>query len=209
MTQLETEKNSPRGSVLAKAILALVVLSAVAVVFLRPVLVRWVRNGELAPELLWAPAGIFFMSLVLYIWTRAKTGEDGSRKSAWLPFQVGFGLVILLLIVPGQLREYRARKTPAPMTETGLNSLAQNQDARIRALVVSAAVCSEASPEQLHTIIKNGLRDSDPLVQEAALKAVEKLTGNRFDRSQSADEAVQRSLDGFLEAANTKGVSEF
>ncbi|MBL93317.1 MAG: hypothetical protein CMH56_16075 [Myxococcales bacterium] len=208
MTDNSTIKNMKNASPFAKVILAMMVLSAVAVVFMRPILIRWVREEQMAPELLWAPAVVFFISLLLYVWTRAANNTSGSQKSAWLPFQVGFGLVILLLIIPGQLREYRARKTPETNTEMGMKSLLKSKDARIRALVLNAAVCSDVAPNQLHQIIQQGLQDADPLVQEAALKAVEKITGNRFDRDTTPTHVVQKSLDGFLEAANTKGANE-
>ena len=188
-------------------LMATVLLSAGAMLFLRPMLIKWVRKGEIVPEFLWLPAIIFFISLLLYTWSRGNV--QGGRKTAWLPFQVGFGLVLLLLIIPGQLREYRARKTPEPMTQLGMKALYKSKDARIRALVLNAAVCSEHPPSVLHEMVQIGLEDPDPMVQEASIQAVEKLTGNQFDRGQTSIEVVQKSLDGFLDAANTKGASEF
>ena len=89
-----------------------------------------------------------------------------------------------------------------------MKSLLKSKDARIRALVLNAAICSDVSPNQLHQIIQQGLNDADPLVKEAAVKAVEKITGNHFDRDNTSTHVVQKSLDGFLEAANTKGANE-
>ena len=203
----QTKIGAKEQSPLRQILMAAVLLSAGAMLFLRPMLIKWVRAGELAPEILWLPAIVFFVALLSYTWARGATQSD--KKTAWLPFQVGFGLVLLLLVIPGQLREYRARKTPQPMTETGMKALYQSKDARIRALVLNAAVCSASTPDLLHSLVRLGLEDPDPMVQEASVQAVEKLTGNVFDRNQTPIKVVRKSLDGFLEAANTKGASEF
>jgi hypothetical protein len=197
-----------KSSITGQIIMGTVLLSASAMLFLRPMLTRWVRRGEIAPEVLWVPAIIFFISMLLYCWTRVGASPQQSRKAAWLPFQVGFGLVLLLLVIPGQLQEYRTRKTPPPSTELGMKALYQSKDARIRALVLNAAVCGSASPQQLHDMLRLGLEDTDPMVQETSIQAVEKITGNQFDRKDTID-VVQQSLDGFLDAATTKGASEF
>ena len=209
-----TTEDSPqptlkKSSLTGQITMGTVLLSASAMLFLRPMLTRWVRRGEIAPEVLWVPAIIFFISMLLYCWTRVGISPQHNRKAAWLPFQVGFGIVLLLLVIPGQLQEYRTRKTPSPSTELGMKALYQSKDARIRALVLNAAVCGSASPQQLHDMLRLGLEDTDPMVQETSIQAVEKITGNQFDRKNDAIDVVQQSLDGFLDAATTKGASEF
>jgi hypothetical protein len=198
-----------KSSIVGQIIMGMVLLSASAMLFLRPMLIRWVRRGEIAPEVLWLPAIIFFISMLLYCWTRVGLSHPQNRKVAWLPFQVGFGLVLLLLVIPGQLREYRTRKTPPPSTEIGMKTLFQSKDARIRALVLNAAVCSGTTPQQLHDMLRLGLDDTDPMVQETSVQAVERITGNQFDLKNDSIDVVTKSLDGFLDAATTKGASEF
>ena len=59
----------------------------------------------------------------------------------------------------------------------------------------------------LHDLVRLGLKDPDPMV-EASIQAVEKLTGNVFDRNQTSIKVVQKVLMAF-KAANTKGASEY
>ena len=72
-------------------------------------------------------------------------------------------------------------------------STLQSKRQRIRALVpLNAAVCSASTPDLLHSLVRLGLEDPDPMVQEASVQAVEKLTGNVFDRNQTPIKVVRK-----------------
>ncbi len=152
-----------------------------------PYLMKLVREGSLAPIwILSAPIlfGIFFLFFAMDEIFKTSKG-NGAYKPMLAPLL--FGVLLLAFLLPGRFREYEARKMPAVASYAFFKTLASSKDARVRALVM-VATCALESPEEWMSLIRTGLADADPLVQDAARFAIRERAGMGIQDDTEPDE---------------------
>jgi hypothetical protein len=147
------------------------ILCATGQLVLRPYLIKAVRDSDLAPVcLLVGPfffLGLFIAIVVLEFYAKEKT-IDGSDYLKAL-----FGLLIIALLFPSSLREYRIRRMPDPMSVELVEKFSKDNDASIRALAILASSRHNLHDPAVRALIHKALLDKDPLVQQAAKLVIE------------------------------------
>lgn len=182
----------PRGA-LRVALLVVLVLAAALSLLGQPRIIAAVRQGALPPEWLLVAPGLFVVFVVVSVVDVVLLARRRGFMSGRSLLQVAFSLAFLAMLTPQAYFEYRARKAPPVTSPRLLEELAQSRDARVRALVmeVAGARVSEAGTAALLT---RGLDDVDPLVREAAVRAVAHATGTPLegeDRLEAARRLVE------------------
>lgn len=152
------------------ALLAIVVCATVLVIS-RPYLVNAVRTEKVDAFWLLLGPGIFSALFLMHLLCEYFMKEHAPWTLADF-FRMFFGFLIIALIFPSSLREYRIRKLPNLGPET-LEIFFNSDDPRIRALTVLAASRDNFDNNVLGALIHKGLLDKDPLVQQAAKLVIE------------------------------------
>jgi hypothetical protein len=170
MVEMHQQSEHPRAHVsLRLGLQAAFILCAIALLVLRPYLVKAVGLGRIAPEwLLVGPfllLGLFITIVILEFSTKTSSVSDYLRAL--------FGLLIIALLFPSSLREYRIRRIPDPMSIDLIEKFSQDKDANIRALAVLASARHNLRDPAVGALIHQALLDKDPLVQKAAKLVIE------------------------------------
>lgn len=155
----------------------------------QPMLVSAVRAQELSTSwLLVLPISFstFVCALVVYVIVNSVKKGFFTGNSL---IQIGIAVVLFSLVNTSTWSEYRARTIHRAEGNPSLMSLSTSRDARVRRLVME--VCGHRVPlkPDLLQILKRGLADKDPMVQQAAIKAIEKQSKIVFP----AEEALQQA----------------
>jgi hypothetical protein len=146
------------------------ILCAISLVFIRPYLIDFVRDGKCASE--WLLVGPLLF-LLLFLSFLAFEFFYKNKFSLFDLVQAFFGILIIALLFPSSLREYRTRQMPHPMSVQIIEKFYQHKDASIRALAILASSRHNISDPSLGALIHKGLLDKDPIVQEAAKLVIE------------------------------------
>jgi len=169
MLEMEYQREPRSYLSLRLALQASFILCCAGLLISRPYLIKAVRNSNLAPE--WLLIGPFLF-LLLFI---AIVGLEFSTKtlSGSDYLKALFGLVIIALLFPSSLREYRVRRIPDPMSIDLIERFSKDSDASIRALAILASSRHKLHDPAVGALIHHALLDKDPLVQQAAKLVIE------------------------------------
>lgn len=101
---------SPEAKILRVVLFCLLALSAVCILFLEPMLGRAIEQGTLPHALTFVPLGVYGLFLLLYAFDRWILVRDRDYPSGRAFFQVSFGLVFGLLLLPSTLEDWTASR---------------------------------------------------------------------------------------------------
>lgn len=154
--------------------LALIACGAI-MLLMRPYLVSWVRSEDFTPGWLLVGPFTFLFLFLLYVCLEFYAPKTKLVPADYLRFV--FAIFVIGLSFPSSFREYKARTTPFPLTNTVMEQFSQHQDARIRALALLAGSRQNVKDPAFLGLIHKGLLDKDPLVRQAALLIIEENLG--------------------------------
>ena len=158
-------------SALRVALLLVLVVAAALSLLGQPRIIAAVRAGELPAEALLIAPAVFLVFVLVTAVDAALLARRRGFMSGRALLQVGFALAFLAMLTPQAFLEYRARKAPPVTSPALVVQLLDSRDARVRALVVEVAGHRIPEPAMAE-ILARGLDDADPLVREAAIRAV-------------------------------------
>lgn len=155
----------------------LLIASGALTLLARPYIIQLIRSGE--ADALWILIGPLSFALLLVVFTvdnfmRQRQGPTKSGSSLIMPI---FGILLLAILLPGSLREYKARNTPELSSFEFVESFLRYRDARVRALLMVSSSCIVPDPEKWRSLIDQGLKDPDPMVRQAAERALSNRLG--------------------------------
>jgi hypothetical protein len=178
------------------ALYVLTVLSAIAALFLEPALAGAVSRGAISPYWLFTAIGIYGIFFLAYAVDRFLLVRRRRYPAGRAFFQVAFGLVFGLLLLPSTIGDYAGR-APA-----GLERLLAHPDPEVRAITVEAIGFRGPSKEHIALILAR-LEDRDPRVERAARMVLGKWSGLSPD-----DAAGLRAWASALSSTATVGAHE-
>lgn len=184
-----TPSSRPRAA-LRVALLVILVMSTALALLGQPRLIAGVRTSGLSPEWLLVAPGLFVLFVLVTGADLALLARRRGFVSGRSLLQVGFALAFLAMLTPQAFFEYRTRKASPLTSDALLESLVQSRDARVRALVMEAAG-GRAPGVGMGRLLKQGLRDADPLVRDTALRAVERLQEAPLEGSDRVQDAMR------------------
>lgn len=145
-----------------------------------------ILERALAPEWRLAPAALFCVALFIYAVDRVLLVRSGRYPSGRAFFQVAFGLVVLSMLMPGGLRDYRSAQQQRHGADP-LLVLMDHSDGRVRSIAAELAGRREDG-NYLHKLVEL-LADPKPAVRLAARQALERRTGRSMGEDESATTA--------------------
>ena len=165
---------------LRRVLYSALVLSAAMTLLSRTYILPSVRDGAVSPIWVLVFPAVFAALFIIFVADEIALARSGRPKRLLSIVPYAFGAVLLTLLLPTHIQEYRARKA-APIQSVGFyDDLFGSRDARTRALVMTAATCAALPASQWYRLMDKGLSDGDPLVRQAAKRSVGDRTGNRF-----------------------------
>ncbi len=173
---------------LALALSALVTMAAL------PPIQRRVEAGQLHPMWLLAPSGFFGLFLAIYLADRILLLRYRNYPAGRALFQIVFGLLFLVLLLPSSVREYRSVLQTRPPKQS-LQALMKHSDARVRAVAFELAGRRPESRRYL-SALGAGLNDRAEPAQTAAQDALMRITGQRFSTDKQGQQDLQNYLGG-------------
>lgn len=160
-----------RAKPLRVALYVLTVLSAAAALFLEPALAGAVARGAISPLWLFTAIGVygvFFLAYAVDRWVLVRRRRYPAGKAF---FQVAFGLVFGLLLLPSTIGDYASR----PPSQ-GIERLLLHPDPEVRAVAVEALGFRGPSSEHVELLVAR-LLDRDPRVEESARGVLSRWSG--------------------------------
>ena len=148
----------------------LTVVTAAAALFLQPALAGAVQRGALDPATLFIPLGIYAVFFLVYAGDRAQLVKRGQYPAGRAFFQVAFGILFGLLLLPSTLGDWNAQRP------RGLHRLLDHRDAAIRRVTVEAMGFRGPSPERARALLPR-LEDDDPEVRAVAARVLSAWSG--------------------------------
>jgi hypothetical protein len=152
----------------------LTVLSAIAALFLEDALAHAVARGAISPHWLFLTIGIYGVFFLAYAIDRLLLVKRRRYPTGKAFFQVAFGLVFGLLLLPSTIRDYTAQTPP------GAARLLSHPDPEVRAAEVKALGWEGPSPEHIQLLVPK-LQDRDPRVERAARQVLGKWSNRSPD----------------------------
>jgi hypothetical protein len=145
-------------------------LTAVSALFLEPALAGAVHRGAVSAVWLFLPLvlyGVFFAVYALDRWFLVKRRNFPAGRAF---FQVAFGIVFGLLLLPSTIGDWMLRRP------VGIERLLSHPDAEVRTVAVEALGFRGVSEERAEMLVRK-LDDRDPRVAEAARMVLAKWSG--------------------------------
>ncbi|MCA9554728.1 MAG: hypothetical protein KC933_32160 [Myxococcales bacterium] len=139
----------------------LTVAAAAAALFLQPALAGAVQRGALPRAWLFLPLGIYTVFFLVYAADRVSLVRRGFYPAGRAFFQLAFGVVFALLLLPSTISNWNDRRPSA------VDRLAGHPDADVRLLTVEALGYRGPSPENARRVAAR-LDDRAPEVRERA-----------------------------------------
>jgi hypothetical protein len=139
-----------------------------------------------------APALCFGVFLLVYAIDRFRLVRFRGYPSGRALFQVFFGVVFLMLLLPSSIVEYRSALSSRPARDE-LSALMRHRDARVRAMACELAGLRPGGGRYVQALGR-ALADRNARVGSAARLALRRLTGRDFEVGQQG----QRALEAFL-----------
>ncbi|MFH1812455.1 MAG: hypothetical protein ABIJ09_27225 [Pseudomonadota bacterium] len=158
-----------------------------------PAIQRRVEAGQWHALWLIAPAVCFGLFLVIYIADRVWLLRHRNYPSGRALFQVVFGVVFVLLLLPSSIREYRSVLQRRPPRQS-LYALMLHSDARVRSAACELSAHRPEAERYLDALSQR-LVDPSSEVREAAQVALEQITGHLFATSAEGQVELVRFLE--------------
>jgi hypothetical protein len=151
------------------ALYVLLVLSAAAALFLEPALAGAIARGAISPLWLFTGIGIYGLFFAVYVVDRLMLVKFRRYPPGRAFFQIAFGSVLALVLLPSTIRDYAAR--PA-----GHQRLLAHPDPEIRQIAVEALLLRGPTRDNVSHALERR-RDRDPRVREAATRVLSRWSG--------------------------------
>lgn len=152
----------------------LTVVTAAAALYLDEPLVGATQRRALTPVWLFTPLalyGVFFLAYAIDRWMLVrKRGYPAGRAF----FQVVFGVVFALMLLPSTIRDWRA------MQPDGIARLLAHPDVEIRVVTLEALGFRGFEPSRVRMVLAH-FNDDDPRVQTAARAVLARWSGHKPD----------------------------
>lgn len=175
-------------------LLVALLVAAAAAFFVQPRVIAMVRAEKL-PALAITVAPVAFAIVVviaaLDAWRQARRRGYFTGPNVVI---LGCTVAFLGLLLPDTVEEYRARTSPPSDSVAHYDSLFLSNDPRVRALVMETAGYRPGPPDTVAALVLKGLDDGDPLVESAALHAVEHRSGKVLEGADAKDKAKRIAL---------------
>lgn len=171
------------------------IVSAATILLIRPYLVENVREATISPHWLLLGPLVFLALFVVFLLVQF-AGKSGSTITLVDLLPVFVGIMVILLLFPPSLMEYRVRVSRKPIDIDFVEGFISDKDARIRALAVMALAGSQFDDRSTSSLIHRALLDKDPVVQQAAKLVIEENLGIRF---KNGAEGTKQAQDLMLE----------
>ena len=175
------------------ALYVLTVATAAVALFIQPALSGAVQRGALRPLWMFLPVSLFVVLFLLYAidrWILVKRRRYPAGRAF---FQVAFGLIFALLLLPNTIREWNTRRPQ------GMERLLGHPDPEIRRVTVEALGFRERQPQFVDWVVAM-LDDEDPEVRRAAQRVLALWSGHEI-----ADVAGIRAWASQLSKTSTRG----
>jgi hypothetical protein len=185
---------SPRAVPLRVALYFLTALSAAAVLFVEPSLAGAVRRGALGIAWLFLPLAVYSMFLLAYAIDRVLLVRRRRYPVGRALFQVAFGVMFALMLLPRTIQEYRAVRHNQP---TGTARLLAHRDPAVRGAAALALGFKGQAAERARMLVPL-LDDPSPEVRQAAGDVLATWSGRSPD-----DVAGIRQWASALSASST------
>jgi hypothetical protein len=161
------------------ALYILLVASAAAAMFLEPALAGAVQRGAISPLWMFTAIAFYGVFYFAYVADRLLLVKFRNYPAGKAFFQIAFGAVLALILLPSTIRDYSARPT-------GMHRLLAHADPEIRLVAVEALFLRGASKENVAAAAERR-RDSDPRVRERATLVLSKWSGKAKDDAAGID----------------------
>lgn len=148
----------------------LTVAAAAAALFLEPALQGAVKRGALSRNWLFTPLAVFCVFFVVYAADRAMLVRKGRYPAGRAFFQIVFGIVFGLLLLPSSIGAWRQRR-PA-----GVERLLTSERPDVRLVTVEALGYRGLSPERARWLAAR-LHDEDAEVRRRAGEVLARWSG--------------------------------
>lgn len=156
------------------ALYVLTVATAAVALFVLPALSGAVQRGALRPHWMFLPLSLFAVFFLLYGLDRWILVRRRRYPAGRAFFQVAFGLIFALLLLPTTIREW---DTGRPR---GVERLLRHPDAEVRRVVVESLGFRGASAPAAKRLLVM-LEDEAPQVREATLKVLAEWSGQEIE----------------------------
>lgn len=156
------------------ALYVLTVATAVVALFVLPALSAAVQRGALAPRWMFLPLSLFSVLFLLYGFDRWILVKRHRYPAGRAFFQVAFGLIFGLLLLPTTIREWDMRRP------RGIERLLRHPDAEIRRVTVEALGFRGRQSLATGWLVAM-LEDEDPEVRGAAQSVLAAWSGHEID----------------------------
>lgn len=156
------------------ALYVLTVVTAVVALFVQPALSSAVQRGALRPLWMFLPFSSFSVLFVLYGLDRWILVRRRRYPAGRAFFQVAFGLIFALLLLPTTMREWDTRRPQ------GLDRLLQHPDAEVRRVTVEALGFRGIDTAAAARVVAM-LDDQDVQVRQAARSVLAAWSGQEID----------------------------
>ena len=169
----------------------ILLLTAVSALFLEPALAGAVHRGAVSGIWLFLPLGLYGVFFLVYAIDRWVLVKKRNFPTGRAFFQVAFGIVFGLLLLPSTIGDWMLRRP------VGMERLLSHPDAEVRTVAVEALGFRGFSRERATMLIAK-LEDRDPRVAEAAGVVLSNWSGK-----DPGDLAGIRDWAGRLSATST------
>lgn len=158
------------------ALYVLLALAAAAVLFLQPALAGAVKRGALPGFWLFLPMALYGAFLLAYAVDRLLLVRRRGYPAGKAFFQVTFGVMFVLLLMPSTIADFNARKGK------GVRRYLLHPDAGVRVLAIEALGYRGLDDARPHMgLLTDRLEDRDPRVRDSATRVLSKWSGKKPD----------------------------
>lgn len=176
------------------ALYVLLVASAISAMFIEPALAGAVQRGAISPLWMFTALGIYGLFFLVYVADRLLLVKFRGYPAGKAFFQIAFGVVLALVLLPSTIRDFAARPT-------GMNRLLAHADPEIRLVAVQSLFVRGPSKENVVSAIERR-RDSDVRVRDAAVEVLSRWSGKAKEDTAGID-AWATALSGASTATVT------
>ncbi len=156
------------------ALYVLLALTAVAALFLQPALGGAVKRGALPAFWLFLPMALYTAFLLAYAVDRALLVKRRRYPAGKAFFQIAFGVVFAMLLLPSTIADFSARRPE------GMRRYLLHPDAQVRVLAVEALGYRGKDAARAHgALLAERLDDRNERVRRAATAVLSTWSGKK------------------------------
>ncbi len=191
----DSSSNEPHTHTLKIVFYTLFAALVFLTLFGRPYLIQQIRDHALEPVYVFAIPALFLAVLLGYLFINLVTKPAAHSRRFLL--SILFGALVLSVVVPDALREFKTRSAPPAADLAFLEQMFDSKDARVRALVM-LALGQEVEQHNFAHLVAKGLEDKDPFVQEAAKLQLTQRLGHAFSEGELGLKEAKNFVQGLL-----------